>query len=138
MSDTIASLLKRLTPDPWRAAEGFSPDLESANNLLFSSDVTESQAIGVLREWLQENQPCLFGRIAAKLGFIRYCILKESDLLLSDEVIQEKIQRARIQWTKDAYEGKTSNFIILARSPAISYAVPDKVVSGIAQKLCSL
>jgi hypothetical protein len=138
MSTTIASLFTQLTPDPWREKEGFSANMEGANQALFSPSVTESLSIELVSEWLQRNQPCLFGRIAAKLGFITYCLLSESDLLLSDEYIQAKIQRARLLWIKDGYEGKKSNFIVLVVSPAISYALPNQVVAGLAQRLCSL
>lgn len=136
--DSMASLMARLTPDPWRRDVGFSADIDEANNILFSPRTTDQESIQTIGQWLQQNQPCLFGRIAAKLGFIRYCILKESDLLLPDEVIEQKIQHARRRWLRDAFEGKTSNFIIVATSPALSEAVPDQVVAQIAQRLCSL
>src|SRR5207253_1585112 len=101
---TIASLIKQLTPDPWRVKVEFSEDIRAANTRLFSSEISESTAVEVLGEWLQKNQPCVFGRMAAKLGFIRYCILTEADLLLSDEAIEDKIQRSRMQWIREGYD----------------------------------
>jgi hypothetical protein len=138
VSFTVASLIKQLTPDPWRVKVGFSQDITVANTRLFSSEISESTAFDVLGEWLQKNQPCVFGRIAAKLGFIRYCILTEEDLSLSDESIEQKIQQSRLQWIREGYNGRTSNFLILAISPTISFAVPDKIVAALAQRLCSL
>jgi hypothetical protein len=138
VATTVASLFGQLTRDPWREAERFSADIEAVNQALFSSTATASSSTKILGEWLQRNQPCLFGRIAAKLGFISYCVLNEADLLLPDESIQEKIQRARLQWIKDGYEGRKSNFILIVVSPAISYALPNPVVAGLAQRLCSL
>jgi hypothetical protein len=130
--------MTRLTVDPWRGDVGFSGDIDAVNRMLFSTQTTEPQIITTIDEWLQQNQPCLFGRIAAKLGFIRYCILKESDLSLSDEAIAQKIQDGRRRWLKDAFEGKTSNFIIAVISPTLSMAVPDQEVAQIARRLCSL
>ena len=138
MASTIASFFNKLNPDSWRKQVGFSPDVEAANKTLFTPDITESNAIEILSEWLQKNQPCVFGKMAAKFGFISYCILRESDLLLPDESIYEKIQRARLKWIKEGYNGSKSNFIILVISPTISYALPDPVVAGLAQRLCSL
>jgi hypothetical protein len=130
--------MTRLTIDPFRRDAGFSDDIHAANKVLFSQGVNETEIIKTLNQWLQQNQPCLFGRIAAKLGFIRYCILNEADLTLSDEAIALKIQYARRRWLKDAFEGKTSNFIIALISPTLSEALPDQVVAAIAQRLCSL
>jgi hypothetical protein len=135
---TVAALFEQLTPDPWRTDVGFSADIEAANRVLFDPAVTESNAVSVLETWLQKNQPCVFGKMAAKFGFISFCLLTESDLMLTDELIYEKIQRARLQWIKEGFEGKKSNFIILAISPRISFATPDPIVASLAQKLCSL
>jgi len=137
MVATVASLLKQLTPDPWRAAVGFSPDIDAANRILFKPD-SNSDWTSVLSGWLQKNQPCVFGRMAAKFGFIHYCMLSETDLQLSDEEIEQKIQEARLKWVREAYNGQKSNFIVLAVSPAISNAIPDQTVAQIAQRLCSL
>lgn len=136
--DSIAALMTQLIPDSWRGNVGFSADIDAAHKILFSPTTDDQEIIDTIGQWLQQNQPCLFGRIAAKLGFIRYCILKESDLSLPDEVIEQKIQDARRRWLRDAFEGKASNFIIAAVSPALSQAVPDQVVARIAQRLCSL
>ncbi len=136
--DSIASLMTRLTPDSWRCDAGFSTDIVATNKAVFSPRTTDQEIVETIGQWLQQNQPCLFGRIAAKLGFIRYCILKESDLTLPDEAIAQKIQDARLRWLKDAFEGKTSNFIVIVISQALSEAVPDQVVAKIAQRICSL
>lgn len=138
MTIPISSLLNQLTPDPWRADVRFSPEIDTANNVLFSEQASDADICRVLREWLQQNQPCLFGRIAAKLDLIRFCILRESDLQQPDELIEQKIQDGRLSWLADAYEGQTSNFIIVVISRALAEAIPNKVVAAIAQRLCSL
>ncbi len=138
MHKTVASLFQALTNDAWRTEAGFSRDIEDANQELFRPDISEAASIEVLRQWIQKNQPCVFGRMAAKFDLINFCLLSESDLLLGDEQIHEKLQRARLRWLKQAFQGKTSNFIILVISPTVSKAKPDANVAELAQRLCSL
>jgi hypothetical protein len=138
MGDSIASLFRQLTPDSWRKQVGFSADIEAVNQILFNPNTTESDAIDALSGWLQRKQPCVFGKMAAKFGFISYCLLSESDLRMTDEKIRDKIQDSRLQWLKEGFEGKKSNFIILVVSPTLSYATPDQVIARLAQRLCYL
>lgn len=138
MADIIAQQLSQLEPDDWRRKVGFSPDIEAANQKLSAPDITEAASVEVLSKWLQGYQPCLFGRIAAKHGAISYCILSETDLRQSDEFIQEKIQTARLAWTREGFEGRKSGFIILAVSPLIAYAQPSPAMRELARRLCHL
>ena len=112
---------------------GFSPDITEAQKRLFDPD---QDAASVLSDWLERNQPCIFRRAAAKLKLIRFCILRESDLT-SDDVTLDIIQNARLRWTKDAFDGKASAFVILLISPAIVNAVPNANVQDIAHRLTS-
>jgi hypothetical protein len=138
MSKSIAQLIGKLIEDPWRTDVGFSQEIESSNQLLFDPHTTEAEAANIVNNWLQKNQPCLFGRIAAKLGMISYCILTEADLTRTDQFIADKIQTARTQWTADGFDGKKSAFVVLAISQRIALARPDKIVKEIAQRLGSL
>ena len=138
MASSISDLLSQLRPDPWRARQGFSPEVEEANRELFRPDITEIQAEQVLSGWLQKHQPCLFGRIAAKLGAVSYCILNETDLQQSDELIKQKIQTARLAWTHEGFEGGKSAFVILAISPQIANAVPGPEMRELARRLAYL
>lgn len=138
MANLVAQQLSQLEPDNWRRTVGFSPDLEAANQKLFAPDITEAASIEVLSKWLQGFQPCLFGRIAAKHGAISYCILSEADLRQPDEVIKEKIQTARLAWTREGFEGRKSGFIILAVSPLIAFAQPSPAMRELARRLCHL
>jgi hypothetical protein len=138
MAESISYLFSQLRPDDWRASVGFSPEVEEANEMLFKPGITEAEAQQVLSLWLQKHQPCLFGRIAAKLGAISYCILNEADLVQSDELIKEKIQAARLAWTRDGFDGKKSAFVILAVSPRIANALPGPEVRELARRLCYL
>lgn len=138
MSSQIAMLLEQLDADSWRREIGFSSDIEETQNGLFKSGICEAEQVELLRRWLERNQPCIFGRIAAKLDLISFCILSEEDLNQSDEYIHTKIQNSRLSWTKDGYEGRKSAFVILALSPKLAYAEPNKAVKDIAKHLCFL
>jgi hypothetical protein len=118
MAKTIAELYARLNPDAVRERLGFSSEMNA--------------------EWLHRYQPCLFGRMAAKLNLISYCILTENDLTRSDDAIRDKIQAARLMWTREGYEGKKSAFIVLAVSKTIVAAQPDEALMQLALRLCSL
>jgi len=138
MSQTVADLLSRLTPDPWRASTPFSGDIADANKRIFDAGDASDTICGVLREWLQKQQPCLFGRIAARQELISYCILTERDLRQDDEAIRAKIQDARLKWLQDGFVGKKSGFVVLAAAPILSLATPDQALKALAQQLCSL
>jgi len=138
MSRTVAELLSSLNQDPWRATTAFRPDIVDANKRIFEARDTSDTICGVLREWLQKYQPCLFGRIAARQDLIGYCILTEEDLRQDDEAIRAKIQDARLRWLQDGFVGKKSGFVVLAVSPAIALATPDHNLKALAQQLCSL
>lgn len=138
MSQTVLSYFSRLKPDPWRAASGFSDDLEAIHRELFDDGQSESQRVGILSEWIQSKQTCLFGRAAAKLGALSYCVLTEADLQQSDELIRDRIQASRLLWTREAFEGKKSGFIIWVVSPKIALAEPDVEMMGLARRICEL
>ncbi|MFY9556145.1 MAG: hypothetical protein WAV47_15645, partial [Blastocatellia bacterium] len=138
MADLIAKYLSQLEPDEWRYTAAFSPEVEAANERLFAQETTETESAEVIGNWLQVFQPCLFGRIAAKHGAISYCILNEDDLRKSDEAIRDRIQAARLAWTRDGFEGRKSGFIILAVSPLIACAKPSPIMRELARRLCYL
>jgi hypothetical protein len=138
MAESIANLMSELKADTWRSEVGFSSDLESYQTKILQSANDKAAVQEQLAEWLQRFQPCLFGRIAAKLSLLTYCILTDEDLLGSDEAIATKIQDSRTEWTREAFEGKKSGFIILAVSGAIARAEPNSSMKALAQRLCSL
>jgi dGTP triphosphohydrolase len=115
MPDDIAALIDRLEEDPWRAEVGFSPEVEGTLGRILKPGLSDESIVEALNEWLAKHQPCLFGRIAAKHGLLSYCLLTEDDLSASDNSIKDKIQEARLAWTRLAFEGKASGFVIVSR-----------------------
>lgn len=136
MQPSVAEMLNQLTSDPWRQAEGFSKEITEAQDKVFGR--TEEEIIPVLNDWIGKFQPCLFGRIAARLNLISYCIISEADQLESDSFIQEKIQEARLRWLREALNGDKSGFVIALVSKSVAEAQPNSVVKELARKLCSL
>jgi hypothetical protein len=133
----LTDLYLRLEQDSWRQEHGFTSELAKATRLLLEA-TTDEQRAAVLGAWLEKFQPCLFGRVAARKGLISYCFLTEADFLSPDLVIRNKIQRARTLWTRLAYEGKRSAFILLAISDRLVHALPNENLLAFAKHLASL
>ena len=137
MAQKIRKLLEALEEDPFRKANPFSDEVEKAASDLFGAS-NDDELAGILGKWLAQYQPCLFGKIAAKFGGLSYCFLSEKDLNESDEHVHQKIQSARRDWWRKAFDGDASGFVILAMSEELSQAVPDDTVKAIAKRLCHL
>jgi hypothetical protein len=138
MANTIADLFSKIESDPWRQEIGFSNELSEAHKLLQEAGNTEEKIIAILTKWLQKHQPCLFGRLAARLNMLSFCVLTEDDLNCSDKDIRDKIQDARTKWTAEGFEGKKSGFILFVASQKLSCSIPNKTLMLLSQKLCSL
>ena len=134
----VAKLLQNLIADPWRDKEGFSQDIEFASRQILDESKSDEEISVSLREWLEDNQPCLFGRMAGKLDLLSFCILREHDLQQSDARIRDKIQRFRLLWKREAVQGLRSGFIILAVSRSIVQAEPNDAMKELAKRLCFL
>jgi len=126
MSTHIRRLYAELRPDDWRLTAGFSPELAATQDEIWRAMSDPSMQASAVSRWLQENQPCLFGRIAAKWGLITYCFLNEDDLQKTDLEVREKIQAPRTEWSRQAFDGKKSAFVILAATPRLAAANPDE------------
>lgn len=138
MKNRIEELFSALRPDNWRRELGFSEDISAINDIVFNDEADDDEIIEIIKNWLQRNQPCLFGRIAARLDLITFCILREVDLFDSYENINRKIQTARLNWTQDAFNGRKSGFIIFVISQKLAVSEPSKETMEIAKEICSL
>ena len=134
----IARQFDLLREDPWRSDVGFSSDVAEVLEITQNPSASDDTIIRSLDSWIAKNQPCLFGRVAAKKGLLHYCVLRKEDLLTSDEAVGRKIQSARLSWKRRAIVGEASGFIIAVISRRLTLAVPDSIVLAIAKRLCSL
>ena len=99
--------------------------------------LTTEQQIEALNTWLLKYQPCVFGRVAARLNAVTYCILGEDDLRRDDAYVYERIQEARARWKALAYE-VVQALSSLHSSPetCLGYAVTTML--QLAQRVCQL
>ena len=138
MEQSLKQLVELVRPDEWRASVGFSEDVESIHGTLFDPELSEDSIIALLNGWLQRYQPCLFGRLGAKLGLLTFCILREADLGGADDAVRDKIQRARTDWTRSGFFGERSGFVVVLLSRQIALGVPGAETLAVAKRLGSL
>jgi hypothetical protein len=133
----VKQLLHTIAVDPWRSGVGYSDDVAEAQSQMFPSQ-SDDEVASLLNGWIQRHQPCLFGRLAARSNQLSYCILHENDLRRDDLYIRDKIQERRTDWTRHAFKGDRSGFVILAVSEALANAVPNEAIAAIAHRLAQL
>jgi hypothetical protein len=138
MANKLAILLDEAIPDYWRAEVGFSADLDNALNRIREQGDDDGSVSGVLAEWLGKNQPCLFGRIAAKKNLVEYCIIREEDIYTSDEAVGDKIAASRLRWIQRGWRGEASAFVLVVLSDRLASAKPNGTVLEFARRLCGL
>lgn len=136
MTPTVRDLYHQLEPDPWRTA--FSDDIAAVHERVLQPGVDRSAIADAINNWLASWQPCLFGKIAAKQGLLRFCVLTEDDLTRSDDEIRDAIQGARSRWWTDSFDGYASGFVLLAISERLANARPSGILQALATRLCSL
>lgn len=137
--ESIRDLMRGLTGDPWRSKTGFSTDLEEAHRSLACMTTKDDKA-DCINTWLGtgKNQPCLFGRVAARLGRVGYCVLDEDDLERDDTEIQRIIQRSRLEWVRRTYRGEQSAFVLLILAERIATALPNAAMRALAARIVLL
>ena len=129
MLTTTSELFSNLTGDAWRVSHPFSDDLLQANALLHNTAATEAEMAECAMRWCLRRQPCQFGRVAASMGRIHFCFLRERAVSdWTDEEIAEKIADEKRLWKQraafDPLRGSHS-FVIVVASPRVALAVPD-------------
>lgn len=133
----VQHLLHAIKADPWRAAVGYSDDVAEAQKQMFSSN-SDDEIAAVLNNWIQRHQPCLFGRLAARSNQLSYCIVREHELQRDDQFIRDKIQERRTDWTRHAFKGDRSGFVILVVSESLANAESNQAIAAVARRLAQL
>lgn len=127
--------------DAFRKRTPFSQDIESTNAIVFSASYNKRAKIIAYRKWLENNQPCVFGRVAAKNKNIFICLLEEHDILRmknGDDDLRETIQDHRQVWKRYALEGLSSSFLILLVSRSLVENEPNDGFKEICRRLLEL
>ena len=145
MSDWILrDLHGRLVEDKWRREAGFSEDIEQANRVLFHPFASNADRERVLNLWLQRNQPCLFGRIAAAQRTIHYCVITADDLQRSDDEIGDQIHQELRSWKRRSIRPAPEvslpahGFMLVVASPRVCLAEPNETLRRFADRLLEI
>jgi hypothetical protein len=138
MRSTLSELLAEFEPDEWRRTVGFTSDLDALHGALFQHSVDKTEAQKHINGWIQRYQPCLFGRAAAAQNALRYCLITEDDIREGDEAVRAQIARKHLEWTREAFEGRSSGFVVLVLSRRVAEARPSQCVLEFAKILAQL
>lgn len=127
--------------DAMRAKTPFSEDIEATNAVLFNPKYSKRTKVRAYRKWLEQNQPCVFGRIAAKSQNVFICLLEEHEILAmkaGDGDLHDTLQDYRQVWKRYAFEGLVSSFVIVIVAPSLVAKQPDGGLKEIARRLLEL
>jgi hypothetical protein len=129
--------------DKLRKGKPFSPDIASTNAILFDSRYSNRAKVKAYRNWLETppNQPCVFGRIAAKNKNIFICLLEEDEILQmphGDDDLASLIQDYRQAWKRHALDGLSSSFLVVLVSRWIVTKAPNEQLKEICRRLMEL
>jgi hypothetical protein len=138
MSRILADLIEHFERDPWRQESGFTPEIEAAQTALFEDSVTREIQTKIINDWIQRHQPCLFGRAAAGLRALHYCLVDESDIREGDEAVQRRIADSHLTWAREAFEGRSSGFVLLVVSRRVAEARPNDAVLDFSKALARI
>jgi hypothetical protein len=136
---TIRELLNVIDGDPWRSANLFSPDIVTACNVLLNPYSRGDERDVAIRGWLTKNQPCVFGKTAAKSDRIFISIIDDELLKQGDEVVKEQLlldKQTWKQWSLGA-NGKHS-FLAVILSPRMHYAAPNRALQVFSEHIRQL
>ena len=100
LSEMLLEMRLHGKEDAFRKTTPFSRDMTSTNAVLFDSRYSNRAKVSAYRNWLETapNQPCVFGRVAAKNKNIFICLLEEDEILRmphGDEDLASLIQDYR-------------------------------------------
>ncbi len=139
--NSVTALLDALREDLGRKEHPFSSDVQEANSVLHHPFVTPDEITRVMLHWSAKRQPCNFGRIGGKHGFIHFAILTERDLRGKDHDIRDKIAQEKRRWKQRALlnlDNPPHAFMLLVSSPRVALAAPDENLKRFAARIRDL
>lgn len=141
IAEMILNLRYRGRVDPVRKSHPFSEDIESTHAILFNPRYSKRRKRAAYKRWLESNQPCVFGRVAAKNQFVFVCLIEEDEILRmrqGDQDLRETIQDHRQVWKRHALDGLSSSFLILLVLPSLVDKEPGPELKEICRRLLEL
>jgi hypothetical protein len=127
--------------DAMRARRPFSADMQAVHGILFNPDFDRQAKINEYRAWLERNQPCVFGKTAAKNKNVYICLLEEEEILRmqgGDSDVEDTLQDHRQAFKRLALEGRVSSFVILLTSRHLITREPNGQLKEICRRLMEL
>jgi hypothetical protein len=127
--------------DGFRKKRPFSEDIEATNSILFNPNYHKRRKVLAYRKWLETNQPCVFGRVAANNKNVFICLLEEHEILRmkrGDDDLRDTIQDYRQVWKRYALEGLISSFLIVVVSKNLMDKQPGDQLKEICRRLLEL
>lgn len=140
-AESLLELHDRLREDMVRRSTPFSADMIEFSDLMHRPYAHDYEVAEALNHWCKTRQPCQFGRVAASLKRLYFCVLRERDLADGDEAILEKIAAERRQWKQRAVrdlENPPHSFILVFGSRRLEFAAPDDNLRRFASRLLEL
>lgn len=141
LAEMLLDVKFRGPEDRFRKKHPFSEDIEATQAILFNPRYDKRRKISVYRRWLETNQPCVFGRVAAKNKNVFICLLEEHEILRmknGDADLRDTIQDHRQVWKRYALEGLSSSFLILLLSRSLVNKEPGDRLKEICRRLLEL
>src|SRR5690242_9344970 len=103
LAEMLLDIRLRGETDRFRKKHPFSEDIEGVQAILFNPQHNKLKKIKAYRKWLENNQPCVFGKIASKNQNVFICLLEDHEILRmgkGDEDLKETIQDYRQAWKR--------------------------------------
>jgi len=143
LSEMLLEMRLHGKQDTFRQTTPFSRDITSTNAVLFDPRYNNRAKVSAYRNWLETapNQPCVFGRVAAKNKNIFICLLEEDEILRmprGDEDLASVIQDYRQAWKRHALDALSSSFVIVLVSKWIVTKEPNEQLKEICRRLMEL
>jgi hypothetical protein len=141
LSEILLDMKLRGEADRFRKRHPFSENMEATQAILFNPQHSKLRKVTAYRHWLENNQPCVFGKVAAKNQNVFICLLEEQEILRmgrGDEDIRDTIQDYRQVWKRYALEGRVSSFLIVLVSKSLVHKEPDERLKEISRRLLEL
>lgn len=141
LAEMLLDIKYRGPQDRVRKRYPFSENVEATHSILFNPRYDKRTKIRAYRNWLESNQPCVFGRVAAKNKNVFICLLEEREILTmrrGDDDLLDTIQDYRQAWKRHALEGLSSSFLILLSSRSLVDREPNDRLKEIARRLLEL
>lgn len=136
--------MDRLSEDEWRKRHAFGPDMKKAHKALFHPFASDAKRQATLDAWFQDQQPCLFGRIAAAINAIHYVFLDDQDLASSDQHIQDAIHQGVLRWRqrslapRKGISAPAHGLVVAIVSPRVAFAEPNDVLKQLSLEILRL